>query len=145
MTDAPGASGAPPAMIELAHRHAQAEAEGDLEGTLATLEPEPVYCFFPAGRRFTGMASTRRFYRHFFAEVQPRIESYALHGEWTGAEGVAQEYSLVMRGDDSARTTHRILGILTFGRTALSGERLYASDELLRLLVGPLWDELERI
>jgi hypothetical protein len=129
-------------LLAIARRHAQAEAEDDLEGTLATLEAEPVYEFFPSGRRFTGMANTRRYYEHFFANVRPRIESYALHGEWMSADGLAQEYSVVVRADDGSRREHRLIGILNFGSTALTGERLHGSDELFRFLVGPLWDEI---
>jgi hypothetical protein len=129
-------------MIEIAHRHAAAESAGDLAGTLATLDPDPVYTFHPANRRFTGMAATRRYYEHFFSNVMPRIEGYTLHTEWAGKEGLAQEYTVVVRHEDGRRREHRIFGILTFGKAALSGERLYASDEMFRFLVGPLWDEL---
>ena len=129
-------------MIDLAHAHAAAEGAGDLEGTLATLEPEPFYEFHPAGCSFSGMENTRRYYRHFFAEVMPRIVGHTLHGEWSGPEGLAQEYSVVVRDERGATREHRIVGIIKFGPDKLSGERLYASDELLRFLVGPLWDEI---
>ena len=33
------------------------------------------------------------------------------------------------------------LGILVFGDTKLTGERLYASEELYRMMVGPVYDE----
>lgn len=135
----------PRGMVELAHRHAAAEAAGDIEATLATLEPDPTYGFYPAGRGFTGMAPARRYYRHFFDAALPRIAGYTLHGEWLGAGGLAQEYTLRLREADGALSEHRIVGIITFGRTALGGERIYASERLLRFLVGPLWDELERL
>jgi hypothetical protein len=35
---------------------------------------------------------------------------------------------------------HPVLSILTFGEAALSGEHVYASDRLLRLLFGPALD-----
>ncbi len=136
---------APHRLLDLARRHAAAEAAGDLEATLATLEPEPVYTFFPAQVGFAGMAPTRRYYEHFFAHVMPRIQGYTLLGEWENDRGLAQEYTVVVRQDDGRAREHRILGILTFGAHALSGERLYASDELFRFLIGPLWNELERI
>ena len=129
-------------MIELAHAHAAAEGALDLEGTLATLEPDPHYEFFPAGRSFRGMANTRRYYEYFFAEAMPRIAGSALHGEWSSGEGLAQEYSVTVRGNDGATREYRIVGIIKFGREKLTGERLYASDELFRFLVGPLWDEI---
>jgi hypothetical protein len=38
-----------------------------------------------------------------------------------------------------AGTRHDIIGILTFGANGkLSGERIYASDELLAIMFGPL-------
>jgi hypothetical protein len=135
----------PAALLELARRHAQAEAEDDMAATLATLEPQPAYEFFPAGRGFSGLPATRRYYRHFFEFVRPRIAGYTLHGEWLGPDGLAQEYSLQVRGDDGRVGEHRMIGILLFGRTALAGERMYGSEELFRLLVGPMWDELAPI
>ncbi|MBK7813605.1 MAG: hypothetical protein IPJ52_04465 [Rhodocyclaceae bacterium] len=47
--------------IALAHRHAQAEGDADVEATLATMEADPAYYFYPAGRKFIGMANTWRF------------------------------------------------------------------------------------
>ena len=132
-------------LLDVARRHAAAEAAGNLEATLATLEPEPVYTFYPAQVGFVGMTATRRYYEHFFAYVLPRIQGYTLHGEWENDFGLAQEYTVVVRHDDGLAREHRILGILTFGPHALSGERLYASDELFRFLIGPLWNALERI
>jgi hypothetical protein len=54
--------------------------------------------------------------------------------------GVAQEYVIHFALPDGSRETHRVMAILTFGDTALSGERLYASDRLLELLFGPALD-----
>ena len=59
--------------IALAHRHAQAESDADVEATLATMEADPAYYFYPAGRKFTGMANTRRFYEGFVEHFKPRI------------------------------------------------------------------------
>ncbi|MEQ9462738.1 MAG: hypothetical protein RJQ10_03690 [Haliea sp.] len=39
----------------------------------------------------------------------------------------------------------RILGILTYGETALTGERAYADEELLKIMFAPLGDEMELI
>lgn len=36
----------------------------------------------------------------------------------------------------------RILGVLTYGETALSGERVCADEELLKIMFAPLWDEM---
>ena len=56
-------------LTAIAHRHAAAEADGDLAATLATLEPEPVYELYPVGLRMTGLPLARRYYEHFFART----------------------------------------------------------------------------
>lgn len=130
-------------LTAIAHQHTAAEAAGDLETTLATLEAEPVYELYPVGRRMTGMQSARRYYEHFFASVAPRISGYEMLGEWRNAQGLLQEYSVTIRCDDARARDFRIMGLLKFGSMALSGERLYSDTELLRMLFEPLWEELE--
>ena len=126
------------ALVEVARAHAHAEARGDLAGTLATLDPEPVYELLPMGVTLTGGAFARSYYERFFAECMPQFVGYELRNEWVMDDGLGQEYRIDVAAPDGARR-HDILGILTFGEHGLlSGERLYASDELLRFLFGPL-------
>ncbi len=132
-------------LIDMAHRHAAAESEGDLEATLATLDPIPEYHFYPIAKRFVGMAATRRYYDHFFANALPRIRGYRLDAEWVGDAGIAQEYTVTVGHSDGTQSTHRVLGILTPGEVGLSGERIYADDVMLKILLGPVWNELEAI
>ncbi|GAB3322071.1 hypothetical protein [Haliea atlantica] len=61
----------PSDLLEIAYRHTVAEENGDYEGTLATLEANPVYELFPVGLRMSGMDAARRYYRHFFDNVAP--------------------------------------------------------------------------
>jgi hypothetical protein len=129
-------------LTAIAHRHGQAEAALDLPAILDTLDPEPVYEFFPVGLGFRGAQAARRWYHVFVNEFMPRVTHSALHGEWIGDSGVAQEYSVQVRGDDGRIRSHRIVGILVFGETGLKGERIYAAEELLRLLAGSMWPEL---
>ena len=133
------------AFIEVAHRHSAAEAEGDLAGTLATLDSVPEYHFYPIAKRFVGMAATKRYYEHFFAHALPRIRAYELHTEWVGDVGVAQEYTVTVGHPDGTQSAHRVLGILTPGVVGLSGERIYADEAMLKILLGPVWNELEVI
>lgn len=134
-------------LLEIAYRHTQTEAAGDYEGTLATLEENPVYELFPIGRRMRGMDVARRYYRHFFDNVVPRLDpnKMVVHGEWPGETGVAIEYTVVYRYPDGREKPFRILGILTFGERALTGERVYADEELLKIMFEPIWDEMEVI
>lgn len=132
-------------LVEVAYRHAAAEGAGDLAGTLATMEDEPVYELYPVGLRLAGMDRTRRYYEYFFAEVAGRTLGYQLFTEWVGAPGLMQEYEVTLRCDDGSAKSFRVASILKFGRTLLSGERLYADEEFFRILFGPLWSELEPI
>jgi hypothetical protein len=132
-------------LTAIAHQHGAAEAAGDLAATLATLEAEPTYELFPVGLKMTGGERARRYYAHFFANVAPRITGYQLLGEWVNELGVLQEYSVSYRYDDGRRREFRIVGLLAFGTTALSGERLYADTEILHILFEPVWSELEPV
>ena len=132
-------------LVKNALRHAEAEAAMDMAGTMATLEDDPVYDLMPIGLRMRGYDRARRYYEHYFANVAPRIVGFSLVAEWIGKDGVNQEYDVVFRHDDGREKTYRILGILTFGKTRMSGERIYADPEMLRIMFAPVWDELEPI
>jgi hypothetical protein len=126
------------ALADVARAHASAEATGDLAGTLATLDPDPVYELLPIGVTLRGGDFARAYYERFFTKCVPRIIGYELRSEWLMEEGLGQEYRVDVETPDGPRR-HDILGILAFGEHGLlSGERLYASDAMLRFLFGPL-------
>jgi hypothetical protein len=127
--------------LEVAHAHAAAEGSGDLDATLATLSDDPVYEFQPVGRVFQGKDTARRYYEHFFAHFSPLTERFEIRGEWTTPEGLGQEYTVWLRLPDGTRERHEIIGILVFGPSGLAGERVYASERLLRFMLGPIYDE----
>lgn len=130
-------------LIAIARAHAEAEGRNDLAATLATLEPDPVYELQPVGRVMRGADAARRYYEHFFAYFRPLIAGYELRSEWVNDEGVGQEYVITLRAPDGGLERHHVIGILTFGTRALSGERVYAGEPLLRLMLGPAWDLTE--
>ncbi len=132
-------------MIELAHAHAAAEGSGDVEMTLKTLEPEPVYELQPEGRVLRGMDAVRRYYKHFFKNFQPLVEGYEMRSEWMTDEGLGQEYIIHLRLPNGQREDHAIIGILLFGKNKLAGERLWASERLLRLMMGPVYESARPI
>ena len=76
-------------LVSIGVAHAEIEATQDLEGLLATMEGEPTYQYFPVGKSFTGFEKTRRLYRHFIDEVQPRMVGHKLISESVGPQGVA--------------------------------------------------------
>ena len=127
-------------LVAIAHEHAAAEGRGDMEATLATLEPNPVYELQPAGLTFSGMAAARRCYEHFFAEFLPLDATSEMKGEWLTEEGLGQEYVIDLRLPDGHTERHNVIGILLFGTDRLSGERIYASERLFRLMYGPGFD-----
>ena len=130
-------------LVAIAKAHAEAEGRNDLATTLATLEPEPLYEVQPVGRAMRGMAAARCYYEHFFAHFRPLVRGFELRSEWVNDEGVGQEYLITVRTPSGGSARHPVIGILTFGREALSGERVYASEELLRTMFGPAWDLTE--
>jgi hypothetical protein len=127
--------------LAVARTHAAAEGKGDLTTTLATLDDDPVYEFQPVGRVFRGKDTARRYYEHFFSHFAPLTEGFEIRGEWITPEGMGQEYTLRLRLPDGSRERHDIIGILLFGTSGLAGERVYASERLLRLMLGPIYDE----
>ena len=130
-------------LVAIARRHARAEADGDLAATLATLEPDPVYEFEPAGLLLRGLPTVRVYYEHFFATFQPLIAGYEMRGEWLTDEGLGQEYWIDLRAPGGATERHAVIGILLFGKQGLRGERIYASDRMLRTMFGPAWELAE--
>lgn len=133
-------------LIGVASRHAVTEAGQDLDAIMATMEGEPTYQYFPVGKSFTGFEKTRRLYRHFIDEVQPRMVGHKLISESVGPQGVVQEYDIqITLIGDSEPSWHRIMAILVFGEKGLVGERMYSDEGLFRTLTGPLWDEMSPI
>ena len=133
-------------LIGVASRHALTEGGQDLDAIMATMEGEPTYQYFPVGRSFTGSEKTRRLYRHFIDEVQPRIASFNVVSESVGLQGAVQEYDIHIRLiGESVPSWHRIMAILVFGEQGITGERMYSDEALFRTLTGPLWDEMAPI
>jgi len=130
-------------LVDIAHEHAAAEAADDIGRVLVTLDPDPLYELQPMGLAFRGMAAARTYYDYFFATFRPMVAGYELRNEWVAGDGVGQEYLIDVRADDGTVERHAVIGVLTFGETGLSGERLYGSERMLRLMFGPAYDLAE--
>lgn len=136
------------AMHALGTRHATAEAEGDLEATMATLVEEPVYEFWPMGKRMVGRDAVLRYYEHLVSDFMPAQIGYRMICETVSPEALSQEFVIEMHGTDGTPETHRVLGVLYAaddGSGLMGGERIWGSDAFLRRMIGPIWDELESI
>ena len=132
-------------MAALGALHAELEgSNGDLEPLLATLARDPVYEFHPIRRGMRGDDCVRRFYEQFCTRFLALRHSYSLVAEWVNLDSVAQEYEIALRVDGAVER-FRVLGVLYARGELLGGERVYASERFIRLLTGPLFDELEPI
>jgi len=131
-------------MAELGARHADLEGKGDLEPLLETLASDPVYEFHPLRRCMRGDDRVRRFYTYFCEQFLTLRHSYSLVAEWVSGSSVAQEYEIALRVDGTVER-FRVLGVLYGRGDKLGGERVYASERFVRLMTGPLFDELEPI
>ena len=91
-------------LVAVAMAHAAAEAEGDMETTMATLEDDCVYEFQPSRRVLRGKEMAERYYEYFFNNTNMTIESYDMRNEWITDDGVGQEYVIEVTLADG---THR--------------------------------------
>lgn len=129
-------------LLSIAKAHAHAEEGDDPGPVLETLEADCVYELQPAGLRLEGIDVARRYYDHFFGTFRPLVAGFQLRGEWSDDRGLGQEYTIwTSTGPNGALERHEVIGILTFGAEKLSGERVYGSERLLRLMFGPVYDE----
>lgn len=134
-------------MYALGMRHATAEAEGDLEATMATLVEVPVYEFWPMGKRMVGRDAVRRYYQHLVDDYIPKQLGFDMISETLSPEALSQEYVVRVPGPDGPEA-YRVLGVLYAaddGSGLMGGERIWGSDAFLRQMIGPIWDELESI
>ena len=126
-------------------RHVEAEAKDDVEGTLATLGPDPVYELWPLGLQIRGLDQLRRYYKHFFEVARPHIADYVVHSLCYGETSMITEITLTWRYDDGSTRNFRNATVLVYGpdgADGLAGERMYAEPEFFRLLMGPVLAEL---
>mgnify|MGYP001066403006 CR=1 FL=1 len=128
---------------EVARIHSVAELGGNLAGTLATLEDDPIYELFPVGLKLTGMDRVRRYYAYFMENALPHFVDATVHYESTDRPGHQKESTVWWRDRDGTVRVTQLMTILVYGENKLRGERLYADEPFLRFLFGPLWDEME--
>lgn len=134
-------------MYELGTRHARLEAERKLDELMDTLVPDPVYEYHPLGLRMSGGDRVRRYYAQFIDDFMQKVQGFVLLSEWSNAQSVCQEYDITLLVDGQFET-HRTVGILyadPAGSGLLGGERIYGSERLVRLMAGPIFDELEHL
>jgi hypothetical protein len=131
-------------MLELATRHAKVEGRKQLEELMATLIEEPVYEFHVQGLRLRGGARVRRYYQQFFDDYMSRVTGAERLGQWGDEIAVAREDAIEVQGADGPEV-HRVMSVLFAEGDRLGGERIYASNHVIRMMAGRMFSELEPI
>ena len=127
--------------LALLDAHAEAERRFDLEATMRTLAPDPVFEWHPEGRRIRGPEAVRRMYQSFLTswrelDASGRISFAAPRGEWFSDAARIREEVALLRGDDGVVRAHFFVVVVHVADDGVLGERTYASPELLRVFLG---------
>ncbi len=109
---------------------------------METLSDNPLYYYPAIGKQFRGREKSQRFYEYFFENFTPNVVGGQLIREWVNDTSVAQEYDITLTFD-GVEETHRILGVLFVEGDKLGGEIVYAGDQTIRRMLGPIYHELE--
>jgi hypothetical protein len=131
-------------LLAVTGRRVAAVQSGDLEAVMAALVDEPVFDFFPLGRRMAGADVVRRYYERFLSEIIPRSQG-ALVGTYVGSDEVAFEFVTTVTGLPGAGT-FRLLAVQPVAGDRVVGERLFCPEAYVRLIVAEeLWPLLQPI
>ena len=113
----------PDKVLEAARAHAYAEAIGDMDATLATLGPDPVFEFFPARLTLKGWDTIEKFYREQYATFSARVVDAEVFGEWANDNTAIQEYSVTVKNTDDDDRVRLVVGKRECGKSQQNGSR----------------------
>ncbi len=131
-------------MSAITQLHAQLEQEGKYEPLLETVCEDPIYEFHPPGGRLCGLDVIRDYYTRFLDEFMPLVEEVHFIGEWTTPEACVHEYQLGLRIDGEIEY-HQVMGAIYGSGDRIGGERLYGTEKLMDLMLGPFKSQLTPI
>jgi hypothetical protein len=130
----------PERLRQLAERHIEREAAGDMTAVMETLSPEPAFDYVTAGRRLAGLAEVTAFYEHFFSVFQPRVRGGELYHVWFDDSSAASHHRVDVEVDGIIRPFEAIgIFVPDHEHDLLAGEKVFAEPEFIRLMMG---DEL---
>lgn len=107
-----------------------------------TLVDQPLYEFLAQGLQLHGGARVRRYYQQFFDGYLSRVTGARRLGQWGDERAVVREDAIEVKGAGGPEV-HRIMSILYVEGDRLGGERIYASDHVVGMMAGEMFDELE--
>ena len=129
-------------MIELGHRHARLESERCLEELMETLVPEPTYEFPTLGLQLRGGERIRRYYIQFFEDYMSRITGGRHLGQWADERAFVLETDIDVSAEKGPEV-QRVISVLYAEGDRLGGERIYASERVIRMMAGKMFEEFE--
>ncbi len=92
-----------------------------------------------------GRELVQAYYKHLFASFMPMARGATLLGEWCNETSFAEEYRIEILVDGVVES-HQTLGIMLVDGDYLTGERIWGSERLLRLMMGDaIFEQLEPI
>jgi len=128
----------------LARSHADLEERGDFERLMSTLVARPVYEYHPLGVQLRGADAILRYYQRVRARYNPYIEDSELVELIAGTSGAVLEYAIRLRINE-VTVDDRLIAVMPVKHNLFTGERIYSSERVLRLLLGEMIDEVEEI
>ena len=132
----------PEYMTEAFDRHSDAEMSCQLDATMDTVAPEPVYELWPRGLRIAGRDAVADFYRRQMDAFIPRIVGGERHSAAFGERVVVFEDSVEISREDGPPLKLRITSVVEYDEASglLQGERLYLDDAFAAIfddVLGP--------
>lgn len=133
-------------LVELAQRRYEVVSKGDIDAIMALLCDDPVFELYPIGLKLAGKENVRRYYHHFCETVTPQLEATPVGSPFLSSSAIGFEMDMVRQGANSVREEFRVLALMNAEGGKFTGERLYASEGLFRLMFGgPIWSLLTPI
>jgi ketosteroid isomerase-like protein len=112
-------------MLDLVERHFAAEAAGDVDSTMATVCPNPLFEFFPLGYRLTCRENVAELYRRVLPSQARRTGLSTRKNIWFNNEGCVIETE--SRFKDGQGRDHSAANIVafTFEDGLIKSERVF--------------------
>ncbi len=106
-------------------RHATAEAQLDVEATMATFAANPRWELEPLGLLMEGSAAIREFYRRTLASLNDCLEEAEQTALYAGVDHLVTEYLIAARHPDGVVRPTKLLALFTFSGPEVTSERVY--------------------
>jgi hypothetical protein len=140
-----GAELTPERMLKLCERHGRYEYAIDLDGTMSTIGPDPVWEVHPFGIRIVDRESVRHAYKYQLEHIVPRIIGSDLRSVAYGDHCCLRESTYLLSMPDGRETQGGNVIVFEFDDNGLiSSERGYTTGFMTALVdtcfPSSVWD-----